>query len=156
MATKTQGSTKTKAGSTAKGAAKPKGASKARSAAKGKTASTAAPQPVQQATNKPLAPAQPAVGGPDLYRAEVRALLDEWSLEITRLRARAQMLTDVAVRIRALTRVEELQRGYNEAYRQYTGMKVDSNAKLEALRATFRSGADAARKAIENLAAPAL
>ncbi len=91
----------------------------------------------------------------DAYRDKTRALLELWGAEITRLQAKARLL-EADARLKALGQVEELQRGYNDAFRQFNDMKVDSNAKLEKLRASFQETADKARRAIQDLTAQAV
>lgn len=86
----------------------------------------------------------------EAYQDRVKAMLNLWSVEISRLRARARLL-EADARIEAVKRLEELERLYHEAFQRYVGMTTDTNARLDDLKATFEHVAGRVREAIDNL-----
>ncbi len=145
-ASKAKPATRAKAGMKAKPAARAKAVTKSGTAPRANTVARAVPQ-----AHAPVQPIVQTIGQPEAYRDRTKSLLDEWSAEINQLRIRAQMLIDMGARSRALARVDELQRNYYDALRQFSERKIDSGEKLEQLRATFRDTSDRTRKAIEDL-----
>ena len=68
----------------------------------------------------------------EAYRDKARAMLELWGAEITQMRAKAHMLQADA-RIEAMNHLDELERFYNDAFRQYGAPQESSGTQLEEL-----------------------
>lgn len=76
----------------------------------------------------------------ETYQEKARLMLDEWSLDISKLRAQAVLLEDDA-RSDAVRRLAELEALYGAAFREYVAMQVNVNGRLEDLKRAFEQAA---------------
>lgn len=87
----------------------------------------------------------------EVYQDKVKAMLDAWSAEISRLRAKAQLL-EAEARTEVVRRMAELEELYNEAFKQYVEMRLNANSRLEELKLAFDLLAEHVQEAIDELA----
>ena len=76
----------------------------------------------------------------EAYQAEARAMLDSWSADISRLRAKAVLL-EADARREAVRELAELDVLYGEVFRQYVAMQVNVNGRLGDLKKAFERAA---------------
>lgn len=84
------------------------------------------------------------------YQDKAKAMLDEWSARISRLRARA-ILLEADARREVVRRLADLEDLYGEAFQQYVVMQVDINCRLDDLSQAFEQMAAQVCDALDQL-----